>query len=390
MIRTPKIFVFLENKIISTDSIVPVCLNIRELHPNIKFCFVFDSYRHFQEISKNKILYNALIELSKKNVVLGGKGSQSSHGIFRRLVIGLQCFVIFLNRLVSVHYYFHFKKLRRYPFKLLNFFSPTKTFHFEPNGWGKPPLMDAVDKSSGNRVAPLPPDRRLQYVGYSDYWLQNKMKSKDTKTIKISNPRLLDPWNLFVQAQMESSDKYSKSACREKREFYVGFLLGYFGKMDIVRSSESMQKCFLESLQTIFEIFPNAHVILKPHFITDLTLLKELIADFSNYQISVDWVHPGLLGKICDLVICNSYSSAMPDVFFQGAVTIEYTDYSEDALRITGGQSVAPLFIDKFINHNDSELRDYLLNESFSRRERDLPSKYGCDDETFYNLFDLS
>ena len=86
---------------------------------------------------------------------------------------------------------------------------------------------------------------------------------------------------------------------------------------------------------------------------------------FGNAHIS--YLHPQILARHTSIVICNYYSTALIDFWYQGVETVEFTRYGEDALKITNGGSMRPKYVDHFIDIDDTErLMDILKRTNCS------------------------
>ena len=134
-----------------------------------------------------------------------------------------------------------------------------------------------------------------------------------------------------------------------------------------------MIKCLRDSIRAVQAVSPEAQIVLKPHVITNLKLLTTIIEEFENINIEIANLHPGLIGKFADVVICNAYSTAMADAYVGGAVTIEFTDYTAEMLACTNGSTVEPRFIDHFINRDFNKLSKVLTQALVTRRSRQEP-----------------
>ena len=64
-------------------------------------------------------------------------------------------------------------------------------------------------------------------------------------------------------------------------------------------------------------------------------------------------MHSAVLGKICDIVICNFFSFSITDAWVQGSRTIEYTEYAPPVTSILKGNSWRDEFIDVFVDGDD-------------------------------------
>ena len=83
-------------------------------------------------------------------------------------------------------------------------------------------------------------------------------------------------------------------------------------------------------------------------------------------------LHPSVLATRARLVVANYYSTTLADVFNLNVPTVEYTDYSDRALAVTGGGSMRPEFVTHFINDDRARFRA-ALTEIMACPRRPLP-----------------
>ena len=355
--------IFLNEKLISCDAILPVCLEIKKRFEDCEFVFYTNSNSQSKAIFENKTLSDAINALGK-TIELGVFKRRPASQLRRKIIIIVQLLQIFLSALLQKNVFFHFKKLNYFPYNIFGKFWPNQTYFFESNGWGAPPNLQEFEQNlpTRSRISEFKNSRKI--VAFSSYW-QSKAESQKFlrgDVFKLPYARTLPSWREYI------SEQYENNLSQLKRELNLSenapvvlILLGYFGKMDLTQNEKTVENCFKQTLDAIFELNSKTRVILKPHVITDEKKLLSIINQYSNYKISITSYHPGLLSKLADVVICNVYSSAIPDAFFEGKPTIEYTVYDQDAYEYTGGKSVQPKFIKHFINGDRAELDQALL-----------------------------
>ena len=166
----------------------------------------------------------------------------------------------------------------------------------------------------------------------------------------------------------------------ESKDMPVVFIiLGTLGALQLMREDAGMIKLLRLTLSAVQSVAPEALIVMKPHPVTDMKLLYEIINEFQGANIKVEYFHPGLLARFADVVICNAFSTSMTDAYASGAKTIEFSDYSSHMFKISKGWSVEPDYVDYFINRDFKKLVNLLkvlLGSKSSRlKRRHLPNK---------------
>ncbi len=116
----------------------------------------------------------------------------------------------------------------------------------------------------------------------------------------------------------------------------------------------------------------NYHVLLKPHVITDLQILNNnFFIKKNKKRLHIVYNHLAVLSQITNLVIGNYFSQSMPDAWINGAKIIEFSKYDTKVLKFCNNNSVAPFYVDTFINYNITKLKEE-LNKKVIRLKRNI------------------
>lgn len=363
------IYIFLNNKLISCDTIIPVCMEIKAQRPDADFVFYSESEAHHASITQNITLHKAINHLGRLEV-FGALTAIPKSSVLRKVVIAFQILAVTLRCFMGKAYCFHFKKLNYFPYCFIKKFHKNKTVLFEGNGRGESALLT---RGYNRPVEQFVLDDYL-IVGFSRSWLDRLAKTSRHKQIQIPLSFSLPEWNKFLITEAEDLKlKEHWLAQKPINQPVVVFILGTLGTLQIMREEGSMIKCLRDSIRAVQAVSPEAQIVLKPHVITNLKLLTTIIEEFENANINIANLHPGLIGKFADVVICNAYSTAMADAYVGGAVTIEFTDYTAEMLAFTNGSTVEPRFIDHFINRDFNKLSKVLTQALVTRRSRQEP-----------------
>ena len=128
------IFIFLNNKLITCDTILPFVVDLKKHKPDLKIKFITFNMATLNIIYKNTNLINIINEYGTINVL--GWLKKDYTLIVRIFFKVMHILKIILFSLLFNCKNIHFKGLEPFPFNLIYFFNKNKTFLFESNCWG--------------------------------------------------------------------------------------------------------------------------------------------------------------------------------------------------------------------------------------------------------------
>ena len=379
------IFIFLNNKLITCDTILPFVVDLKKHNPGLKIKFITFNLATLDIISKNTNLINIINEYGTINVLGWLKNDYPKILIiFFKLTHILK--IILLSLLFNCKN-IHFKGLERFPFNLIYLFNKKKTFLFESNCWGysidvvKTDKMFYVNRIAGEEKV-LKSYNHL--VAFSEDWPQLKFNKKNKKVnYLISSTKISENWlNICKkQANILSLNKPEWMSEKFKNNKKIIYVVGYLGKFNTIHRDSTGESLLSDTLVLILKN-TNHIILLKPHAITDISLLSSIVNKMNTNRIFIIYNHMAVISHYCNYAIANYFSYALTDAWVNGLKTIEYTIYDEEVLSYTGGKSIQPKYIDNFINDKPEELlkelkEDYIKfkrNHSleFSKNSREL------------------
>lgn len=135
-----RIFVFLNNKLISLDTILPLIWELKTLHPEVKLEFYCFGVRTRDVIEENVVLCE----------VLNDMGSLKVFGGSRKLKVWRDVVALFtLMRLVIWGIrgctFIHFKALNAWPLRILYVINPRRTILFQSSSIGQTDVERRID-----------------------------------------------------------------------------------------------------------------------------------------------------------------------------------------------------------------------------------------------------
>lgn len=350
------LYIFLNNKIISCDTILPITLYLKNKYKEVDIQYKTFDEKTYDIIKKNINIYNLI--LKHANISVFGNNrfkNQNLNRIFKfiDLLKIIFCSLLFNTKNI------HFKGLENFPFSLIYYFNKKNTFLFESNCWGTNSNIIFADKILDKREVtdkekfPLF-NKYHTLIAFGPDWHQIKYAKKLKKKIMIAQPsRLLSSWKTIVKnnASHQIPDDLQRS--NKKKIVYI---LGSMGKgISSVDKSYSGAMLFKKTMEIILEN-SDYHILLKPHAITNMDIMYKILKNFDKTRFRVVDYHIAFISQISDIVIGNYFSQAMPDAWANGTKTIEFSKYDQRVLKHCKNGSVSKEYVDVFINGSTSSL----------------------------------
>lgn len=359
------IFIFLNNKLISCDTILPFIIDLKKHKPDLKIKFITFNVATLNVIYKNTNLINIINEYGTINVIGWLKNDYGK-------IIRILCKVIHILKIVfySIIYRcknIHFKGLEHFPFNLIYYFNKNNTFLFESNCWGYTINEFKADELFYENKRGIEEKEIKSYkylVSFSQDWPQIKFCSRNKKVnYLISSTRLSENWLNICKSQSDliasSRPKWMNEKFKNNKK--IIYVLGSLGKVPITGKDTIVESLLSDTLDLILQN-TDYIILLKPHAITDIARLNLILNKLNTDRIFITYNHVAVISYYCDYALANYYSYALIDAWVNGIKTIEYTKYDKEVLTITNGESIEPKYIDSFINNNPRELIKELKN----------------------------
>ena len=132
--KKKNIFIFLNNKLVTLDTILPFLVLLRKNNKNINIIFYVFNKSTYSEIVKNIFLYQIIKSLGELKIF--GNFFNTSYKIIKKLIIFLHIFGLVIKSIIDKSIFIHFKALEFFPFNILFLLNKKKCFYMEPNTWG--------------------------------------------------------------------------------------------------------------------------------------------------------------------------------------------------------------------------------------------------------------
>jgi len=157
----------------------------------------------------------------------------------------------------------------------------------------------------------------------------------------------------------------------------IVYILGPFCEVMWLREKDSYIKLFRKTIKIFKEKFPNIKILIKPHITTDLSIVMNEIEN--NKQFDITNIHPSVLSYYAKCFVSNLYSTTFADAYNLGVYTVEFSDYSQNFLYCTSGESANPHYVDFFVNNDERKFAQSLQKIMVKNRKK-IIAKQNVDD----------
>lgn len=355
--------VFLNNKLITCDTITPLLVELKMRYPDQKIeAYCFDS-RTYEAIHRNVVIDESLQRVGKlimmtdhRRVVRHEAGFQRA---WRLIMAGFYLTRLAIIAIVSRPIFVHFKALNSGWMRILFWLNPRRTYLFESTMGGYTEAEIAQQKTiyrlKNNAIKP----NATALVHFSEHWHHLRQHyTSEFQRFHITAPAKRACWQSYVADQYLAEIDHLVA---EPDGLIVTFILGSMDKIELLDPSTSFVDLFRETLEILNEEAPEFSVVCKPHPATlpkFFELQREAAAVSGHSQVFFSELHPSTLAHRSAFFICNGYSSTLPLARVLGVPTIEYTHHSPAIFAELGSNSTRPDQVDYFIYHDPTRLRE--------------------------------
>lgn len=361
--------VFLGNKLISTDTITPVLMAIKERNPRKSIhAYILDGAT-MSHIQKNGFLFEALTRVAHVHF----KGSPPGRpGLFHRAVAMTWFASFLLWVLLKRPDIIHFGRLNKGPYRWISKVARSRVFLFSSSCW----LIHSNEIIAANhgrfRQTGLDASRSVGEfrVGFTEDW--SGFVGDRRRDFLMPPSRSMRIWLDYVRSRADETlqREFQQLGYAEAPQRLIFVPLGYFGMIEMLPDDQAVRRAFREMLRVLAETAQDVPIILKPHAITAIDIVKQEIGELDASNIHISYLHPAVILTRAVLCISNYYSTVQADAKMFGVKTIEYTEYSNEFLEVADKQSLNPAYIDVFIQRDTAALRAHVqdtLNASECR-----------------------
>ncbi|OUU62650.1 MAG: hypothetical protein CBC22_03935 [Alphaproteobacteria bacterium TMED62] len=365
-----KIYLFLNNKILTLDTVIPLIFDFKKENRNIEVIFYCFNKSTLDEINKNLFL----LKLINNVGVLKILPSSSTIKIIRIFNIFFNLMFLLITSIFIKNTYIHFKALELFPFNVLYFTNKKNCFYIDPNPWGYIKNLEKSDDIffKNKRFKDERPQKEIKYtkniITFSkESPFVERMKKKKKKIFFLNFPRADKEWlkYCYKESQFFIKKNFSIKKIKDNKKLVL-YLIGHFGAISGFDKNTNGKILFIKTIIQLKKI-NDVFIIFKPHPNANVKEIKRILKnlDFINYKIS--YMHTAVLASFCKYTISNYFSFALPDAWFANSITIEITKYDKEILSFTKNNSVGEEFVNYFIDSEDkNKLYEILSSKKHS------------------------
>ena len=386
------LIVLTKEKLLSIDTIIPILLELKSRYPQINIIFFFPSKSNCEFVKKNVHLW-ACIESLNAQILAPQRENR----------ILILCFLIrlFIQLMFCKNIIIKFGdtlfKQKQF-FKYLRYVSKTiviqaliliPVIDFQKNLasiWSLRPKSKKKPQYIFGKIFNEDSEYLLTSLSMNDLKRYYQDDITDENYIYTGYTRRLPKWEEFV-------DKAALSYLPIQNKKYFLYILTTMGLRTNFLNEPLMSDLVKETLTLLKQFNPDIQTIFKPHPITDLKVLHEIIEEvgYSNYLI--DYGHPSILSSKAEFVIGNTFSNTMYDAFYNKIPIIEYSSYDRKLLKLMGNGSRGGKCCDFFIDRNPLALKEIVLSllkggRTVIRDRSFLDTNFPKTPNLFWDIFD--
>jgi len=386
------IHVFLNDKLISADIIVPLLYEIKEQSnkgANTKVRFYLPSYKEngLESLRRNIVLYDSMCNLGEY-IVYGRKSDSKFSKVFHRMWLIKFMLQTSISIIFRESYIFHFGAIDKYPLKFFYLLNRRGSYFFSQWPFAYPVNLFTVNNHYKKRK------RNDRLVSASKYITYTKDKNpdlhrfKDIKNLNIDcNPHKGISWLKYLESNGQQwLNLYNLTF---KSNQYITYALRHFNReAALINPDTDLSDLLYETLKVIDSSVSNKTVLLKPHSFTDINYLKDIVKKFNNNKYIIVELHPLILSYISKVFISNFFSILYNDARIFNTPVIEFTRYSKETLDLINNGPIYPEYVTHFINNDSDYFAQTLKSVSDGKyTENEFVSKESCNTINIGEIF---
>jgi hypothetical protein len=378
-----KIYVFLNNKLISLDTILPIIFILKNANKNIKITYYVFNIKTYNLIKKNIILMKAINQTGNL-YYFHTKSSNTMIRFYQKINSAKILFIILISSFFCKSTYIHFKALNKWPFKLLYTFNSRRTLYWSSKSLIKPKTIALLDdlafiNEKKNKLV-WSFDMKYKYNSATAFVSANKnwpaLEFAGNKNVYLYDDLNINTsWVKFLLSN--SNNLLNNKLNKPNQNLYVIVGGGGFGGESgiipyIVDLDKGLWKV-LEDIITTIDKIDNSLIYYKPHPNINDKLKKQMEEKFKDYNMIFGDLHPVTLCSYAKCFLVTHWSNTLKIPHKLGIPTIEYTNYNEDALKITNYNSAVPNTVTHFIQNDKNKLFEVLKKIDTSEVKLKIP-----------------
>jgi hypothetical protein len=354
-----KIIVFVRNKLITVDTVIPILIELKQLYDIQSNIIVFDELAH-NGIRENVVIRDAVRYVGKELYITNGIKNK----VLRRarVVFYLSSIILDIFRGSKI---LHFGALDQYPLSMLGYIFRKNVYLMQGNAYDF--KYSKYKSIAGNN----PIKRKLTGDNLVVFGENHNYNTKDKIVYKFEPPKTRNSWLQYVYNKNNFYFKHYHNNIETSQGIIVLIMSSLDGYSPVLRNPYQTQvDLFKKTLSALSEFSKKNPIFIKPHIYTNMQLLNDLTRGVKG--ISITYLHPSILATKSKVFIANEFSNTLADAHSLGVKTVEFTDYSDKMLKATKGKSIDSNFVSYFINNDISRFKEVvtsILNKDFNLKK---------------------
>ena len=304
IIRKRKIVVFVRNKLITMDTVLPLLLEAKNKFDISSEIVVFDALAH-DAINKNIVIRDAINYIGRELFITKGEKSK----ILRRMNILYSLFILIVGFLQGDKI-IHFGHLNRWPLKFIALLFNKNTYQMQGTAYGFE--YSQINRSVKKLVMPYPVGKNIiicakdiKQTSFDNVGIEkNKYRFVETRTRRS--------WVEYINSKSE----YYFSNYHPDVDISNGAIVFILGAID---AYEHKNKLFHSTIEVLSRVVFSVPIFLKPHAYTEMNTVEEAIEGLDSFHIT--YLHPSILASKARAFICNNFSNTLADAHSYGVKT---------------------------------------------------------------------
>ena len=304
MKKKRKIVVFVRNKLITMDTVLPLLLEAKNKFDISSEIVVFDALAH-DAINKNIVIRDAINYIGRELFITKGEKSK----ILRRMNILYSLFILIVGFLQGDKI-IHFGHLNRWPLKFIALLFNKNTYQMQGTAYGFE--YSQINRSVKKLVMPYPVGKNIIICAKNIQKTAFDNAGKEKNIYRFGETRTRESWVKYIG---ENSDyyfnKYHPNIDTSKG--FIVFILG------TIHGYEHKYELFKSTIKILSRLNSSVPILLKPHTFTEMSTVEEAIADLDLFHIT--YLHPSVLASKARIFVSNNFSNTLADAHSYGVKT---------------------------------------------------------------------
>ena len=350
--------VFGRNKLNGTDGIMPLLLELAIKEKKQLLFFVANYPYAYKAIMDNVVFRDILFKYGSLNLL----GGLNSIRLLKYIIWIVQLFFIFLHGIAGGKI-IHYGEMNNFPFMLLRIAYRKKVFLIE-----------------NNTNETFYSEAHLEITRIITGRVRNKKSRNYLFNSACKDDRIIYRKSTMLKYEQGSKYKFYFYGRSRSRPIWLNYLFNnreeYFNKYHpnigdkkfivIIGTAydlfyNQIPEVFFKMLDVFEKDFSDQYFLYKPH---PLINNERIVSEYRkrNLNFEVTYLHPNLLAMQAIAFVGNNFSNMMTDSSLLNIPTIEFANYIDELLEITGGSSISASnkFVDYFIMKDQNLFRDAL------------------------------